>query len=491
MNFKKKIFALTIFFIGFFSFADEVIPQKINETTYFYTLENGLSLFVSENHTVPLTYIEIAIRAGAITQDKNNAGIFHLYEHMMFKANSRFDNSAKVQKALSDMGTASWNGTTGIECVNYFFTIPNTQLENGLEFWNAAIREPFIDDTELEIEKKVVISEIQGNESNPDRYTGAFVNRHLFPNAPWQLDPSGSVENIQNATVEILRDIQQKYYIPSNAALFIAGDVEHQNVYELVKRIYGSWKNNDVEISQIENVIAKQTKVPFEKPYFCVIPYDKISEQFSQVNILYRGPDSDFDEQDTYPADMLSFAMENPDCNFVKEFVTDEKLFIPSSDYLGTGYSTRRRTGITSFNCSIICPPEEVAQTAVYFQKKVNDYMAKLLTQEKIVSDSERNQVLRQLQDNRVLETESFRGAINLLRYEWVTNSIEYYKTYSEKISAVTEQDIKSYIEKYIVDKNPLVIVYINLNVYEQVKKSFEELGFEKVESSKAFWWQK
>lgn len=304
MNFKKKIFALTIFFIGFFSFADEVIPQKINETTYFYTLENGLSLFVSENHTVPLTYIEIAIRAGAITQDKNNAGIFHLYEHMMFKANSRFDNSAKVQKALSDMGTASWNGTTGIECVNYFFTIPNTQLENGLEFWNAAIREPFIDDTELEIEKKVVISEIQGNESNPDRYTGAFVNRHLFPNAPWQLDPSGSVENIQNATVEMLRDIQQKYYIPSNAALFIAGDVEHQNVYELVKRIYGSWKKNDVEISQIENVIAKQTKVPFEKPYFCVIPYDKISEQFSQVNILYRGPDSDFDEQDTYPADL-------------------------------------------------------------------------------------------------------------------------------------------------------------------------------------------
>ena len=136
--------------------------------------------------------------------------------------------SVAEEKALSDMGTASWNGTTGIECVNYFFTIPKGELENGLDFWNNAIRFPLMDKEEFEVEKKVVISEIQGNVSDPDRYISVYAQKKLFPKAPWQLDPSGSVKNVENATVEQLKEIQKHYYIPENAALFVGGDVSHE-----------------------------------------------------------------------------------------------------------------------------------------------------------------------------------------------------------------------------------------------------------------------
>lgn len=97
-------------------------------------MENGLTVFAAENHTVPLVYIEIAIRAGAITQTPQTAGLFHLYEHMMFKGNKLYKDAASVNRALSNLGVASWNGTTGINHVNYFSQYLQTNLKKDLHF---------------------------------------------------------------------------------------------------------------------------------------------------------------------------------------------------------------------------------------------------------------------------------------------------------------------------------------------------------------------
>lgn len=469
-------------------------PKKITESCYYCKLDNGLSLFINENHTVPLTYIEIAVRAGAITQTRQTAGLFHLYEHMMFKGNSLFDNSAKVQKALSDMGTASWNGTTGLECVNYFFTIPSSELENGLKFWNAAIREPLMDEKELEIEKKVVISEIQGNESSPDRYIGYYINSCLFPDAPWQLDPSGSVKNIENATVETLRDIQKKYYVPENAALFVGGDVDHEKVYELVNKIYGSWENNDVLPEEIEKVIVKQSATPFEKTKLVVVPYDKISPPMAQVNIIYRGPDSDFDADETYAADLLGFAMAEPEGDFKQAFIKmGKELCIPyDPDYVSTGYSTRRRTGTISFSSVMISNEiESVADRTILFYEKIDEYMKNLSGKDLIVPLESRKKIAARLRDDNVMDTETFKGPLSTLRYNWVSNSLDYYLSYNDKVISATNEDIQNYIKKYIVEKNPIVVVYVNSDVYERTKEKFEKSGFVKVDKTKAFWWQK
>lgn len=497
---KKYLLILLLSFCSFCfagqSKSENSQPQKLSENCYYYKLDNGLSLFINENHTVPLTYIEIAVRAGAVTQTKETAGLFHLYEHMMFKGNSRFDNAAKVQKALSDMGTASWNGTTGLECVNYFFTIPSSELENGLEFWNAAIREPLMDEKELEVEKKVVISEIQGNESSPDRYIGYYINSRLFPDAPWQLDPSGSVKNIENATVETLRDIQKKYYVPENAALFVGGDVEHEKVKELVDRIYGSWENNGVLPEEIEKVIVKQTKTPFEKPMLVVIPYDRISPQMAQVNIMYRGPDSDFDTDETYAADLLGFAMADPTGEFKRTFTNYGDIHIPSDpEYIGTGYSTRRRTGVISFS-TVLMPysPGEyknIAGNAVTFYERISEYMAELSKNENIVPEKNRKTISQRLSDDNVFDIETFKGPLSTLRYNWISNSIDYYLSYNEKVVSTDNEQIQNYIKKYIVNKKPIVAVYVNSAVYEKNKETFEKNGFIKVEKSQAFWWQK
>lgn len=484
----KKIFISFIILITcFYGFSNDF---KINENCYFYKLENGLTLFVAENHSVPLAYIEIAVKAGGITQNKKNAGLFHLYEHMMFKGNKKYSNSGKVQKALSDMGCASWNGTTGVEHVNYYFTIPSSELENGLDFWNNAIRFPLLDKAELESEKKVVLSEIQGQISDPSRYIGSYINNHLF-DKPWQLDPSGSVENVLNASVEQLKEIKDKFYIPQNAALFVGGDVEHEQVYELVKKIYGDWSNNSVTIEQIEQTVEIQNASPFDKPYYCVVPYEKIDPRFTQVVVYYRGPDSDLDLEATYPADLFSYYLDNPESDFVKDFVGDKKLCIPSEQYISSGYSTRRRTGLTAFSAFLLCPQEKVCDTSMYFYQKINDKIESYSKDKNIVPADKRKKIIQRLKDDKVFESETFMGMLNVLRYNWITNSVDYYLTYEKNVEKASNKDIQKYLKKYLVNKNPMIMVFVNPEVYEMQKTEFEKNGFITLSAEDAFWWKK
>ena len=146
----KKVSKICISIIFIFICITPIFAQETKiEGLYHYVLPNGLELLVMENHAAPLAYIEIAVRAGGISQTEETAGLFHLYEHMMFKGNSKYPTAAAVQSAINDLGVPSWNGSTASEYVNYFFTVPADKLKEGLEFWSYAIREPLIDPTEL------------------------------------------------------------------------------------------------------------------------------------------------------------------------------------------------------------------------------------------------------------------------------------------------------------------------------------------------------
>lgn len=482
---KKICLILSVLFLTSVCFAkgtkDKNKIYQIAPNTYTSKLENGITVFISENHSVPLAYIEIAVRAGAITQTKENAGLFHLYEHMMFKGNSLYKNSAAVQKALSDMGTASWNGTTGLECVNYYFTIPKKELKKGLEFWSAAIREPLMDKDEFEIEKKVVISEIQGQYTNPDRLISKYIRDTFYCDAPWQVDPSGSVENVSNATVDDLLAIKNKFYIPENAALFIGGDVNADEVIKMVSEIYGDWSNNGVELAQIEECVLPQNKAPFDKPKYVVIPYDKISPQIAKIEIMYRGPDSDTERDDTITADCFHSYLNDPQSDYVQKFISDRMLLIPNPDYLYSGYSTRRRTGVISFDFYITKPETNLPERVKYANNEVYSYLTDAITKKTIVASSFKVKINQRVKDDAVYEAETSTSILNALRYNWITNDISYYINYIYKIQCVKDKDIVSYVNKYITDKNPLVLVYVNSNLYNSMKEEFKKSGFEEL----------
>ena len=144
-----------------------------------------------------------------------------------------------------------------------------------------AVRSPLLNEQELENEKKVVLSEIEGGKSDPSKIFYSYLNKKLFPDAPYKLDSGGSFDAVRNANSTQLKEIKGKYYIPKNAALFIGGDIQPEETFKLAEKIFGTWSNNDSKIEPS----AQQRKEPFASTQFCVMPFDKITRELAQIMI--------------------------------------------------------------------------------------------------------------------------------------------------------------------------------------------------------------
>ncbi len=154
----------------------DVITQK--------TLDNGLTVIVIEDHSVPLVTVEIAVKNGAYTEPPEFNGLSHLYEHMFFKGNAVITTQEAYLQRIRELGI-SFNGTTSSERVNYYFTLPAKNLESGVVFMRDAIT---------------------------------------------------------TATVEKMCIMKERYYVPNNSVLLIAGDVEPEAAFALAEREFAAWK---------------------------------------------------------------------------------------------------------------------------------------------------------------------------------------------------------------------------------------------------------
>jgi zinc protease len=127
---------------------EKIIQRKV--------LANGLEVIVVENHGVPLATIEIDVKNGSFTQTPEYEGLAHMYEHMFFRANSKYPEPNQFWDRASDLG-AVFNGTTQEERVNYYMTVPAEKLGDGIQLLATALRGPLFRRDELERERQVVI----------------------------------------------------------------------------------------------------------------------------------------------------------------------------------------------------------------------------------------------------------------------------------------------------------------------------------------------
>ncbi len=485
MRKKIKQTVITAFLLLFsvcFIFAEKTPIQNL----YQYTLKNGLELYVAENHSVPLVSIKIAVKAGGIAQTPENAGLFHLYEHMMFKGNTKYKSAADVQAAIKSMGVTTWNGSTGDETVQYFFTIPVSQLQKGLEFWSYAIRDPLLDGKELADEKKVVLSEIEGGYSEPNQILSSGMMKALFPSAPWKLDPAGPADNVKKATIDDLKAIKNKYYVPNNAALFVGGDVKPEAVYKLVKKIYGTWQRAPDPWTVQNN---QQLMEPYTETQYYVMPYDKMSTQMSEVIVSYRGPDAEFNIDDTYAADVTGYLMEDPSGSYKQIMCSKQQLMIPTSDYLNEGYLTKRESGRIQFSAVLLSPVNNLTGRVQLFLYTLQNEVLPKYTEANAFSDNQLAQVYQKLEDNRIMEEETSSGLLDTLQFWWTAADANYYYNYNINMKKTGNTEIASFINKYITGKKPVVLVLVNPSVYEKEKNDFDSKGYTEITKANAFWW--
>src|ERR1700674_5185193 len=210
-----------------------------------YTLPNGLVVFLSEDHRLPLVSTNIWYHVGPANELPGRTGFAHLFEHMMFEGSKHIPGNGHI-RFLEAAGASDLNGTTDFDRTNYFETLPSNQLE--LALWLESDRMGYLPDqlnqASLTNQQDVVRNERrQSIENSPYGIVDEAVFHQLFPKGhPYYADVMGSHADIQAAKLEDVRNFFKLYYAPNNASLAIVGDFDPAKAKELVEKYFGPLK---------------------------------------------------------------------------------------------------------------------------------------------------------------------------------------------------------------------------------------------------------
>jgi len=403
------------------------------------TLSNGLTVIYIYNPVVPLVTIEIVSKCGAFVETPEFDGLAHLYEHMFFKGNELIPDQERYDEYIRELGI-SYNGATSTEVVSYYFTLPTRNMEKGMELMSYAIRTPLFDEKELERERQVVLNEYDRDEADPVYCLMRKVENTLYWKYTSRKDVIGSRDVIATATREKMLAIKNRFYVPNNCALVIAGDFDIREARMLARKYFGEkvWKRGDDPHSKgypkhPPLTETKEVYVPSSAPVAWVV-------------IEWMGPSVGENNAETYAADLLGELTRLKTGRFYRNLVKSG-VFMKCK----LGYYTQRHTG--EFTFWGMCDPAklETAKEAVFGELK------KMVEQDDYFSEEDLILAKRSIEIDWIYSHERPSMFAQEVDFWWAVCGLDYYATYLDSIACVDVEDIKGVVAKYILDA-PCVI---------------------------------
>lgn len=206
-----------------------------------YTLDNGLTLIVHEDHKAPIVSVNIWYHVGSKNEKPGKSGFAHLFEHLMFNGSEHYNND--YFKVLESIGATDLNGTTNTDRTNYFQNVPLSAFDQVL--WLESDRMGHllgvIDQPRMDEQRGVVQNEKRQGENQPYGREWEMSTKASYPAGhPYSWTVIGSMEDLNAASLDDAKDWFKTYYGPANATLAIAGDVKPAEVFEKVKKYFGN-----------------------------------------------------------------------------------------------------------------------------------------------------------------------------------------------------------------------------------------------------------
>jgi zinc protease len=420
-------------------------------------LANGLEVIVVENHGVPLATIEVDVKNGSFTQSPEYAGLAHMYEHMFFRANSKYPDPESFVGRAGDLG-AVFNGTTAEERVNYYLTVSADSMDAGVRFLAAALLSPLFRQDELERERQVVIGEYDRNESSPFFQLNREMDQLLYPGNFSRKNVIGDRQVILTTTPEKMRTIQRKYYVPNNSVLIVSGDVNPAQVFASAERELGKWQRGPDPfvgdpVPQIP-AVAKNEGVVVEAGVGAVT-----------VFLQWQGPSVGKDPKSTYAADVFSDVLNDPGSNFQQRLV-DSGLW----QSMGVNYYTLNNVGPITISGQT--SPENLRKAIAALVAEIAKF-----NDSGYFDAGELEAVKAHRAVTSAFDRERASGFAHTLGFWWSVADLEYYMGYVDNMAKQTTADLRAYAAKYILGKPRITGVLIDPSSRKQLGLTTAELA--------------
>ena len=231
------------------------LVKQVSIPHTIYKLKNGLTVIIHEDHKAPVAAVSVWYNVGSKDEPKGKTGFAHLFEHLMFNGSENLPGDFFTY--LEQIGATDTNGTTWFDRTNYFETVPAGALDRALFMESdrmghllGAVTQGVLDN-----QRGVVQNEKRQGDSRPGGLVQYEVYGTLFPPGhPYHHTTIGSMEDLDAASLETVKDWFRNRYGPNNAVLVIAGDVTAAQARPLVEKYFGPIARGPVNIPAAASV---------------------------------------------------------------------------------------------------------------------------------------------------------------------------------------------------------------------------------------------
>ncbi len=418
----------------------EGLPQtEVNYTEY--DLDNGLHVILHQDNSTPIVAVSVMYHVGSKNEKSDRTGFAHFFEHLMFEGSPNIGRG-EYMKMVENAG-GELNANTDFDRTYYYEVLPSNQLALGLYLESERMLHLKIDSAGVETQRKVVKEERkQRLDNQPYGKIWEIIFKDAYKVSPYRWMPIGSAQYIDQASIEEFRNFYKTYYVPQNAVLSIAGDIQIDDAKDLISKYFSEIPKGTKDIYRPEAV------EPEQKSEIIDTAYDNI--QLPAIVEAYHIPA--VGTEDYYPIQMLTTLLSGGRSSRLYKTLVD---------------STQKAVYVGAFPAALENPGLFIS-LAIANQGVDDEDLKNLIDREidivkdSVITDEEMQKLKNQVETNYVNQNSTDAGiAENLAYYYTIYGNTEAINTELDKLMDVSKEDIKRVADKYLNKDNRVLLYYL------------------------------
>ncbi len=431
---KHLLSAFSLLFVGTLVSAQEVAFEE-------YDLDNGLHVILHQDNSAPVVTVSVMYHVGSKDEDPQKTGFAHFFEHLLFEGTENIDRGQWDQITAANGGRN--NANTFLDRTYYYEVFPSNSLEVGLWLESERMMHPIIGQVGVDTQKEVVQEERRLRVDNSPY--GAFFEqllKNLYTKHPYRWAVIGSLDHLASATLDDFKKFNKTYYVPNNAVLIVAGDIDSEKTKKMVADYFGPIpRGADIKRPDIKEDPITQT---------IYAKYYDPNIQIPAILLAYRTPGQG--QRDAYVINMISTYLSDGESSKLYKKLVDEKkmaLQVISVPIDAEDYS------------SYVVGALPVGENSIQdLKKEIDEEILKL--QMELISEKDYQKLQNKFENMYVNANSSVEGIANNLAEDYMlkddTNLIN---TEIDIYRSITREEIMEVAKKYLKVNQRVELEYL------------------------------
>ncbi|MFM2315818.1 MAG: hypothetical protein RLZZ155_150 [Bacteroidota bacterium] len=407
-----------------------------------YDLPNGLHVILHEDHSTPIVAVTVLYHVGSKNEQVGRTGMAHFFEHLLFEGSDNIGRG-EYAKYVENAG-GGLNANTTQDRTFYYDLMPSNQLELGLWLESERMLHAKVENKGIETQREVVKEEKRMRYDNqPYGSLLPEALKHAYKKHPYAWSPIGSMEDLNAAKDEDFVNFYKTFYVPNNAILSLAGDMNVEETKKLIAKYFG-------DIPKGTNAIPRPTvkeDINTGEVRDTIFGKDELPMVVQAYHIPAQGT------PEYYAVDMLNILLSNGESSRLNRAMVEEQQL---SLYCGAFTFNLEDPGLTlAFG---------LANMGVD-PKTLEDGMNKEFdkVKEELVTEKEFEKLKNQIESTFVSSNSSMAGiAESLANYHTYFGNANLINTEIERYMKVTREDLRAAARKYYTPENRVVLYFLN-----------------------------